>query len=55
MPIRVAKLMEILDAYDPDSFVKVYDATFKELLHIDNVFDKSYEDGLNVILSVKED
>ena len=55
MTLCVGKLMEILDAYDPASFVKVFDASFHELSHIDKVIDRQYEDGVNVILCIKED
>ena len=54
MTISVAKLMDILDAYDPQSFVKVFDPEFKELSHIDKVFDKPSQDGMDVILQIKE-
>jgi len=55
MNMRVAKLIDILDAYDPQAFVKVFDSAFKELSHIDKVFDKPSEDGNDVILQIKED
>jgi len=55
MTIKVEKLMAILDAYDPQSFVKVFDHSLNEISHIDKVIDKNYEDGMNVILCIKED
>jgi len=55
MTMNVEKLMQILDAYDPESFVKVFDHSLNELVHIDKVIDKHYEDGMNVILCIKEE
>jgi hypothetical protein len=55
MTMNVGKLIEILDAYDPHSLVKVFDHSLNELSHIDKVIDKGYEDGVNVILCIKED
>jgi len=55
MTMKVERLMSILDAYDPESFVKVFDHSLNELSHIDRVIDKLYDDGMNVILCIKED
>lgn len=55
MSMTVEKLMHILDAYDPASLVKVFDRSMNELSHIDRVIDKKYEDGMNVIICIKED
>lgn len=55
MTMNAGKLMQILDAYDPQSFVKIFDHSLNELSHVDKVIDKVYEDGVNVILCIKED
>ena len=50
-PLIVGKLIEILEQYDPQSVVKIYDATFRELEHIDKVFNKVDD----VIIQIKGD
>lgn len=55
-PLTVGKLKEILDQYDDNSLVKVYDSTFFDLVFVDKIFKK--DDGgefPDVIFQIKED
>jgi len=55
--LTVGKLIAILDQYDHESLVKVFDKTHFDLVFIDNIVSKLDEDAAypDVIFEIRED
>ncbi len=55
--LTVGKLIAILDQYDHESLVKVFDKTHFDLVFIDNIVAKPEQDSAypDVIFEIRED
>lgn len=54
--LTVGKLLEILEQYDSNSLIRVYDSVFKEVSDISKIETKYFTRDLpDVVLTIRED
>jgi hypothetical protein len=53
--MNVGTLIEFLEDFPPDTLVKVFDYDCRMLLEVNRAYERPWNDGTVVILSINED